>query len=174
MRFFIGRPCVKILLYLYITVVLKIETCYNFKNYFEIVANLTISKKLKTRINTIHSLQYCYNVCNAKSNFNLQQNCLRALVIKLFEKKERRKLVQFAYGDMQQDFVEILEERARSCEVPLVQPTQYDLLYAFHVYRNNYRKGTLICFLKFQRNKFFVKIFRHLLKKKENWLFLFS
>ena len=74
----------------------------------------------------------------------LLQNCLRALVIKLFEKKERRKLVQFAYGDMQQDFVEILEERARSCEVPLVQPTQYDLLYAFHVYRNNYRKGKFL------------------------------
>jgi len=36
----------------------------------------------------------------------------------------------------------ILESRARSMD--LTTHNYYDLLYAFHIYRNNYRKGTTV------------------------------
>ena len=59
------------------------------------------------------------------------------------ERKEYKILVEFSYQDMMDDFVEILEERARNCDVMMTSPTYYELLFSFHVLNENYRKGIL-------------------------------
>lgn len=64
---------------------------------------------------------------------------MRQLLVVLCERGELQQLVQFPYIDLESDVVAILESRARS--VDLTSHNYYDLLYAFHVFRNNYRKG---------------------------------
>ena len=68
-----------------------------------------------------------------------RKDCLRQLLVVLCERGELQQLVQFPYIDLESDVVAILESRARS--VDLTSHNYYDLLYAFHVFRNNYRKG---------------------------------
>jgi nuclear pore complex protein Nup160 len=57
----------------------------------------------------------------------------------LCERGELQVLVEFPYIDLQAEVVSILESRARS--VDLATHNYYDLLYAFHVFRSDFRKG---------------------------------
>ena len=66
-------------------------------------------------------------------------DCLRQLVVVLCERGEKEQVVNFKYGEMEQEAVAILESRARS--VDLTNHNYYDLLYAFHVFKTNFRKG---------------------------------
>ncbi len=71
-----------------------------------------------------------------------RKDCLRQLLVVLCERGELQQLVQFPYIDLEDEVVSILESRARS--VDLTTHNYYDLLYAFHIFRNNYRKGNLV------------------------------
>ncbi len=71
--------------------------------------------------------------------FRRRKDCLRQLLVVLCERGELQTLVRFPYIDLEADAVAILESRARA--VDLTSHNYYDLLYAFHVFRNNYRKG---------------------------------
>ncbi|KAF7241803.1 hypothetical protein EYD10_11623 [Varanus komodoensis] len=62
-----------------------------------------------------------------------QLDCLRQLVVVLCERSQLQDLVEFPY------VVGIIEYRARA--VDLMTHNYYELLYAFHVYRHNYRKA---------------------------------
>lgn len=82
-----------------------------------------------------------------------RKDCLRQLLIVLCERNELEQLVRFSYVDLEHDVVNILETRARS--VDLTKHNYYDLLYAFHVYRGNFRKGlwfiSVLCIYKLPR-----------------------
>ncbi|CAH2326036.1 Hypothetical predicted protein [Pelobates cultripes] len=73
-----------------------------------------------------------------------QLDCLRQLVIVLCERYQLQDLVEFPYINLQNEVVSIIESRARS--VDLTTHSYYELLYAFHIHRHNYRKAGTIMF----------------------------
>lgn len=69
-------------------------------------------------------------------------DCLRQLVVTLFEKKLLIDLISFPYVDMYEDLEKIVEGRARS--VDLLENNYYNFLYSFHINKQNMRKGKSI------------------------------
>ncbi|XP_020647772.3 nuclear pore complex protein Nup160 isoform X1 [Pogona vitticeps] len=73
-----------------------------------------------------------------------QLDCLRQLVVVLCERSQLQDLVQFPYVNLHNEVVGIIEYRARA--VDLMTHNYYELLYAFHIYRHNYRKAGTVMF----------------------------
>lgn len=75
-----------------------------------------------------------------------RKDCLRQLLVVLCERGELRTLVHLPYRDrhvdMEEEVVAILESRARCMD--LLSHAYYDVLYAFHVMRGNFRRGLCI------------------------------
>ena len=72
-----------------------------------------------------------------------RKDCLRQLLVVLCERGELHTLVTLQYSDrhvdLQEEVVSILEARARCMD--LLAHAYYDVLYAFHVMRGNFRRG---------------------------------
>ncbi|KAF8571500.1 hypothetical protein P879_06299 [Paragonimus westermani] len=88
-----------------------------------------------------------------------RRDCLRQLIVTLCDRGESSRLVSFHYGASEDEFLLILEARARATDVlPSVVPTSntvdsassvnpyYDVLYAFHIRHANYRAAAMILF----------------------------
>ncbi|KAG9333464.1 hypothetical protein JZ751_011533 [Albula glossodonta] len=73
-----------------------------------------------------------------------QLDCLRQLVVVLCERSQLQDLVQFPYVNLHDEVVNIIESRARA--VDLMAHNYYELLYAFHINRHNYRKAGTVMF----------------------------
>uniref|UniRef100_A0A8C3KRP8 Nucleoporin 160 n=1 Tax=Calidris pygmaea TaxID=425635 RepID=A0A8C3KRP8_9CHAR len=73
-----------------------------------------------------------------------QLDCLRQLVVVLCERSQLQDLVEFPYINLQNEVVGIIESHARA--VDLMTHNYYELLYAFHIYRHNYRKAGTVMF----------------------------
>uniref|UniRef100_A0A8C1CD92 Nucleoporin 160 n=2 Tax=Cyprinus carpio TaxID=7962 RepID=A0A8C1CD92_CYPCA len=73
-----------------------------------------------------------------------QLDCLRQLVVVLCERAQLRDLVQFSFVNLHDEVVSIIESRARA--VDLMTHNYYELLYAFHINRHNYRKAGTVMF----------------------------
>ncbi|XP_019512035.1 PREDICTED: nuclear pore complex protein Nup160 [Hipposideros armiger] len=73
-----------------------------------------------------------------------QLDCLRQLVVVLCERSQLQDLVEFPYVNLENEVVGIIESRARA--VDLMTHNYYELLYAFHIYRHNYRKAGTVMF----------------------------
>ncbi|XP_035252589.1 nuclear pore complex protein Nup160 [Anguilla anguilla] len=73
-----------------------------------------------------------------------QLDCLRQLVVVLCDRAQLRDLVQFPYVNLHDEVVGIIESRARA--VDLMAHNYYELLYAFHINRHNYRKAGTVMF----------------------------
>ncbi|KAM9816490.1 nuclear pore complex protein Nup160-like [Syngnathus typhle] len=74
---------------------------------------------------------------------SMQLDCLRQLVVVLCERAQLHDLVHFSYVNLHDEVVGIIESRARG--VDLLTHNYYELLYAFHINRHNYRKaGTVM------------------------------
>ncbi|KAJ8344194.1 hypothetical protein SKAU_G00315230 [Synaphobranchus kaupii] len=73
-----------------------------------------------------------------------QLDCLRQLVVVLCERAQLQDLVQFPYVNLHDEVVGIIESRARA--VDLMAHNYYELLYAFHINRHNYRKAGTVMF----------------------------
>ncbi|XP_075044180.1 nuclear pore complex protein Nup160 [Mixophyes fleayi] len=73
-----------------------------------------------------------------------QLDCLRQLVVILCERSQLQDLVHFPYVNLHNEVVGIIESRARA--VDLMTHNYYELLYAFHIYRHNYRKAAAVMF----------------------------
>ncbi|XP_030189635.1 nuclear pore complex protein Nup160 [Lynx canadensis] len=71
-------------------------------------------------------------------------DCLRQLVVVLCERSQLQDLVEFPYVNLHNEVVAIIESRARA--VDLMTHNYYELLYAFHIYRHNYRKAGTVMF----------------------------
>lgn len=74
---------------------------------------------------------------NAQSS--RRKDCLRQLVICLFQQKRLDLLMRFPYVRLHDELEEIIESRARSMAVE--GNRYYDFLFAFHVTQENMRKG---------------------------------
>ena len=84
-------------------------------------------------------LQDAYDALVSNPDPARRRDCLRQFLIILTEQGRLQPLVNFQYEDLQNDVVQILEARARASEVSAAS-SYYDLLYAFHVHRENYRQ----------------------------------
>ncbi|XP_053538114.1 nuclear pore complex protein Nup160 [Ictalurus punctatus] len=73
-----------------------------------------------------------------------QLDCLRQLVVVLCERAQLHDLIQFPYINLHEEVVGIIESRARA--VDLMSHNYYELLYAFHINRHNYRKAGTVMF----------------------------
>ncbi|NXU50803.1 NU160 protein, partial [Turnix velox] len=73
-----------------------------------------------------------------------QLDCLRQLVVVLCERSQLQDLVEFPYVNLLDEVVGIIESHARA--VDLMTHNYYELLYAFHIYRHNFRKAGTVMF----------------------------
>ncbi|XP_008309467.1 nuclear pore complex protein Nup160 [Cynoglossus semilaevis] len=73
---------------------------------------------------------------------SMQLDCLRQLVVVLCERSQLQDLVQFSYVNLHDEVVGIIESRARGLD--LLTHNYYELLYAFHINRHNYRKAASV------------------------------
>ncbi|XP_071559183.1 nuclear pore complex protein Nup160 homolog isoform X2 [Temnothorax nylanderi] len=85
-----------------------------------------------------------YHCLNANPDPVRRVDCLRQLVVTLFEKKLLIDLISFPYVDMYEDLERIVEGRARS--VDLMENNYYNFLYSFHVNKQNMRKAASIMY----------------------------
>nr|XP_034982154.1 nuclear pore complex protein Nup160 isoform X2 [Zootoca vivipara] len=85
-----------------------------------------------------------YEAMTHNPDSSRQLDCLRQLVVVLCERSQLQDLVEFPYVNLHNEVVGIIEYRARA--VDLMTHNYYELLYAFHVYRHNYRKAGTVMF----------------------------
>uniref|UniRef100_W8B7B0 Nuclear pore complex protein Nup160 n=1 Tax=Ceratitis capitata TaxID=7213 RepID=W8B7B0_CERCA len=84
-----------------------------------------------------HSLIY-------NAELSRRKDCLRQLVVTLFNRKRLDLLMHFPYVGLHEEFENIVESRARSLVID--QNEVYDFLYAFHVNNGNMRKASAIMY----------------------------
>ncbi|XP_017292270.1 nuclear pore complex protein Nup160 [Kryptolebias marmoratus] len=85
-----------------------------------------------------------YEALTQNPDSSMQLDCLRQLVVVLCERSQLQDLVQFPYVNLHDEVVSIIESRARGLD--LLMHNYYELLYAFHIARHNYRKAGTIMF----------------------------
>uniref|UniRef100_A0A671P196 Nuclear pore complex protein Nup160-like n=1 Tax=Sinocyclocheilus anshuiensis TaxID=1608454 RepID=A0A671P196_9TELE len=85
-----------------------------------------------------------YEALTQNPDSSRQLDCLRQLVVVLCERAQLRDLVQFLFVNLHDEVVSIIESRARA--VDLMTHNYYELLYAFHINRHNYRKAGTVMF----------------------------
>lgn len=80
-----------------------------------------------------------YESLVANPDSDRRKDCLRQLIVTLFDSEMLDALVEFSFAGMQNDLERIVEGRARSLDVS--DNKYYDFLYAFHTLKGNTRKG---------------------------------
>lgn len=65
--------------------------------------------------------------------------CLRQFVVVLFERQQLKALIEFSYKDLEDEVVEIMEQRARTIDLNV--NNYYELLFSFHTVRGNSRRA---------------------------------
>ncbi|XP_057184920.1 nuclear pore complex protein Nup160 isoform X1 [Triplophysa rosa] len=90
-----------------------------------------------------HNTQ-AYEALTQNPDPSRQLDCLRQLVVVLCERAQLRDLIQFSFVNLHDEVVGIIESRARA--VDLMTHNYYELLYAFHINRHNYRKAGTVMF----------------------------
>lgn len=73
-----------------------------------------------------------------------RKDCLRQLVVCLFEKRRLDLLMQFPYLGLQDELENIIESRARS--MAMEDNIYYDFLYAFYISKANMRKAAIVMY----------------------------
>ncbi|XP_055957883.1 nuclear pore complex protein Nup160 [Patella vulgata] len=101
------------------------------------------SKKFKYHLELNHN-EEAYSAMIGNPEPSRRKDCLRQLLIVLCERGDLQTLVDFPFVDLNEEVVNILESRARS--VDLTTHNYYNLLYSYHVDRNNYRKAGCIMY----------------------------
>nr|XP_054757535.1 nuclear pore complex protein Nup160-like [Lytechinus pictus] len=80
-----------------------------------------------------------YSAMTSNPDPERRRDCLRQFVVVLCEQGRMKQLCQYPYIDLHDEIVGIIESRARS--VDLLTINYYDLLFAFHTIRGNYRQA---------------------------------
>jgi len=68
-----------------------------------------------------------------------RRDCLHKFMVVLCERGHTRQLIEYPFINLQDEFEDIVESHART--VDITTHNYYDMLYAFHVFRGNYRKA---------------------------------
>lgn len=116
---------------------------------------ITVAEKDDPNLPTLHSIVFtqhlnlghhteAYHCLNSNPDAGRKSDCLRQLVVTLFERKKLIDLVSFPYVDMYEDLERIVIGRARS--VDLMENNYYNFLYSFHVNKGNLRKAASVMY----------------------------
>lgn len=80
-----------------------------------------------------------YTAMTRNPDSTRRRDCLRQLLVIMFERGHLKQLLQFPFIDMTDDVVLILESKARSSD--LTSHRYYEFLYSFHLKCNNLRRA---------------------------------
>ncbi|EEB10017.1 conserved hypothetical protein [Pediculus humanus corporis] len=97
-------------------------------------------------LNHLHLGQYkeAYDSLVSNPDGDRKKDCLRQLVVSLFNSKMLDTLMNFSFSGMQDDLERIIEGRARSLDV--VNNDYYNFLYAFHTLKGSMRKAACVMY----------------------------
>ncbi|KAK4472010.1 hypothetical protein MN116_005386 [Schistosoma mekongi] len=103
-----------------------------------------------------------YMILRSNPDVARRRDCLRQLITTVCDRGESSKLISFQYGPMENEFLTIMETRARATDVIISDPSSitaekstsssfgsnpyYDVLYAYHIHRADYRAAASIMF----------------------------
>ncbi|XP_076303351.1 nuclear pore complex protein Nup160 [Lasioglossum baleicum] len=116
---------------------------------------ILMADKDEPNLPTLHSIVFtqhlnlghhtkAYNCLSLNPDAARKVDCLRQLVVTLFERRKLIDLISFPYVDMYEDLERIVEGRARS--VDLMENNYYNFLYSFHVNKGNMRKAASVMY----------------------------
>lgn len=96
--------------------------------------------------NHLHLEHYdeAYHALIDNAESSRRKDCLRQLIVCLFQQKRLDLLMRFPYIRLQDELEEIVESRARS--IAIEANPYYNFLYAFHVTKDNMRKAASIMY----------------------------
>ncbi|XP_058968801.2 nuclear pore complex protein Nup160 [Pocillopora verrucosa] len=140
------------LLVLFYVKVLKLFEQFDAPDYVIHVAHLALdfaspddpnipdlwSKIFKHHLELGHN-DLAYEALTANPDPVRRRVCLHKLMVTLYEGGQTQELVEYPFVNLQNEFIDIIESHART--VDITTHSFYDLLYAFHVFRGNYRKA---------------------------------
>ncbi|RMX38937.1 hypothetical protein pdam_00016421 [Pocillopora damicornis] len=140
------------LLVLFYVKVLKLFEQFDAPDYVIRVAHLALdfaspddpnipdlwSKIFKHHLELRHN-DLAYEALTANPDPVRRRVCLHKLMVTLYEGGQTQELVEYPFVNLQNEFIDIIESHART--VDITTHSFYDLLYAFHVFRGNYRKA---------------------------------
>ncbi|XP_070491725.1 nuclear pore complex protein Nup160 homolog [Chironomus tepperi] len=75
-----------------------------------------------------------------------RKDCLRQLVIMLFQEKRFDILINFPYNGLEQDLQNIVETRARSMQIE--NNEHYNFLYSYHIKTTNMKRASVVMYEK--------------------------
>lgn len=90
---------------------------------------------------SLEHYEEAYHSLIANTEPSRRKDCLRQLVVCLFEKKRLDLLMKFPYLGLQEELENIIESRARSMAIE--ENIYYDFLYAFYISKSTMRKAAL-------------------------------
>ncbi|XP_031781564.1 nuclear pore complex protein Nup160 homolog isoform X7 [Nasonia vitripennis] len=139
---------------------LKVIEIFEQHNAFDCIIELAmtaiaVAETNEPNLPTLHSIVFtqhlhlqhhieAYNCLNTNPDNQRRVDCLRLLVLALFNRKKLIELASFPYVDMYTDLEKIMESRARSAD--LLENNYYDFLYSFHINKGNIRKAASIMY----------------------------
>ncbi|SPP79478.1 nuclear pore complex protein Nup160 homolog [Drosophila guanche] len=85
-----------------------------------------------------------YHALIYNADISRRKDCLRQLVVTLFQCKSLDLLMKLPYSGLQNEFENIVESRARSLSID--QNEVYNFLYAFHTSKGNMRKAATVMY----------------------------
>ncbi|XP_017151418.1 nuclear pore complex protein Nup160 homolog isoform X1 [Drosophila miranda] len=85
-----------------------------------------------------------YHALIYNADISRRKDCLRQLVVTLFQCKNLDLLMKLPYNGLQNEFESIVESRARSLNID--QNDVYNFLYAFHTSKGNMRKAATVMY----------------------------
>lgn len=153
------------LIFNYYTKVIKL-----FKNQGEIECVVILAQEASQRINSLNDTLYDEHISSLNANLFLnflslkkyddaysvmarnpdierRRSCLRQFIVKLFDEKRTKELISFNYTDFQDDFISIIESKARSFDLTcIIGCGYYELLYSFFIKNCNYRRAASIMY----------------------------
>ncbi|KAF9358568.1 hypothetical protein BGX26_001405 [Mortierella sp. AD094] len=91
----------------------------------------------------IGSYERAFNAMMLISNESLRKQILKKFVTKICENGDGAKLTLFTFGGLQDDVERILKSNAEQGAV-LSKPDHYKVLYAYYIYKGEYKKGAII------------------------------
>lgn len=145
---------------LLVTYYLKVIQLFEQQNYPDCVIQLAemasqVAERDDPDLPTLHSIafvnhlrlehhQEAYQSLNSNPDSARRVDCLRQLVVNLFELRRLDLLLEFPYENLVQDLERIVESRARSLDIS--NPAFYNFLYAFHIKKLNFRKAATVMY----------------------------
>lgn len=93
---------------------------------------------------SLEHYEEAYHSLIANTEPSRRKDCLRQLVVSLFEKQRLDLLMKFPYLGLQEELENIIESRARSMAIE--NNIYYDFLYAFYISKSTMRKAAAVMY----------------------------